>query len=178
MGREVAITDKDLERAAKIVKIINVLASGGNITKACQRAGISVSTWAAWKKDQVVADMIAAKHEDVTLGVREVIADSLTAHMAILCGFAKGEMPRNSSIKGILAPRDVIQAGTQVMNIWKDLGGAAQDKDREQQALVDELTRAGVTINQYVVNTMNVGTESQPMPVPIGADIIEGEVEE
>lgn len=172
------ITDKDLERAAKVTKVINALAAGSNIKQACDRAEITPLTWRTWKKDKIVNDLIQAKYEDITIGMREVLSSSLVSHMAILCGFAKGEMPAQSGITGVLAPRDVIQAGTQVMNIWKDIGGGSNDYEREQQAIVDELTKASITINQYVVNTMNVGTESQPMPIPVGiGEVVEGEIE-
>ena len=170
------VSDKDLQRAAQVQLVVDGLAAGRTITEACQRAGISVSTWRSWKKDGHVAEVINTKYNDITTGAKDLIADSLIQHMKVLAALSKGQIPKPSGIDGVLAPRDVIAAGVQLLNVWKELGGDTESKERDQERIMEELRNAHISILQVHVLTTNVGTRAQPMPVPSG--VLEGEYEE
>lgn len=173
---QLTITDKDLQHAAQVQLVVDGLAAGRTIAEACQRAGISVSTWRNWKKDGQVADVINTKYNDITTGVKDLIADSLIQHIKVLAALAKGQLPQPSEITGVLAARDVIAAGIQLLNVWKEVGADVQSKEREQERILDELRNAKISITQVHILTTNVGTLAQPMPVPSG--VLEGEYEE
>ena len=170
------VSDKDLQHAAQVQLVVDGLAAGRTIAEACQRAGISVSTWRSWKKDGHVAEVINTKYNDITTGAKDLIADSLIQHMKVLAALSKGQIPKPSGIDGVLAPRDVIAAGVQLLNVWKELGGDTESKERDQERIMEELRNAHISILQVHVLTTNVGTRAQPMPVPSG--VLEGEYEE
>jgi hypothetical protein len=174
------VSDKELQRAAQIQKIVDLLARGRTIEQACDVVGISARTWRRWRKDGYVADVINAKFNDVTSGVKDLVAESLVESTKVLTSLAKGKIPRNTAINGVLAPRDVIAAQQQLMTLWEKLGGDAESKEREQERLLEELANAHISITTVHVDTVNVGSETQPMPIPTGARpaVIEGEIEE
>jgi hypothetical protein len=174
------VSDKELQRAVQIQKIVDLLARGRTIEQACDAVGISPRTWRRWRKDGYVADVINAKFNDVTSGVKDLVAESLVESTKVLTSLAKGKIPRNTAINGVLAPRDVIAAQQQLMTLWEKLGGDAESKEREQERLLEELANAHISITTVHVDTVNVGSETQPMPIPTGARpaVIEGEIEE
>lgn len=173
---ELVVTDQDLRRTVQVQKVVDSLASGRNITEACAHAGVSLSTWRSWRRDGIVSDAINAKYSDVTMGFKDIIADSLVDHVKVLCEIARGQMPKAGAINGKLAPRDVIEAGKQLFAIWQATGGDVETQEREQQRILEELRTGHISITQVHVQTINVGTQTEPMPVPAG--IIEGKYEE
>ena len=173
---ELTVTDKDLRRAAQIQLVVDALASGRNITEACERAGVATSTWRSWKKDGLVSDVINDRYNDIVTGVKDIVADSLVEHVKVLAALARGQTPKGTSLDGTFAPRDAIAAGTQLLRVWQELGGDEITKEREQELILEELRGAHISITQVHVLTANIGTSGQPMPVPAG--VLEGDYEE
>ncbi|NIV33092.1 MAG: hypothetical protein GWN58_27685 [Anaerolineae bacterium] len=167
------ISDVDLRRAAQITTVINGIAGGMTIESACERAGVSTSTWHRWRKDGDVQALLQTKFEDVTAGVRDLVAESLVPSTRVLTSLAKGEIPSGTSINGVLAPRDVIAAQQQLMGLWKVLGGGEDEHAKENARVLEELKRRAVSITTVHVDTVNVGSEAQPLPVPSGVRVID-----
>jgi hypothetical protein len=172
------VTERDLRQASLIQQVVDALAAGRTIKDACIKVGIDEKTWRNWRRDGLIQEHLNLKFQDIQSGVRDLIADSMVKSVKVLCSLAKGVIPPNTSIDGVLAARDVVAAGKAVNELWKDLGGTAESKEREQERIIEELAKAKISITQIHVQTVNIGTEAQPMPVPVGAGIIDGEVEE
>ena len=173
--------EKDLQRAVQIQRVVDLLARGKTIKQACADVDISERTWREWRKDGYVQEVIDSKFKDVTSGVKDLVANSLVASTRVLTSLAQGTIPRGTNITGKLAPRDVIAAQQQLISLWEKLGGDTESKEREQERILDELARAHISITTVHVETINMGNEMQPMPVPVGVkpvEVIEGEVEE
>jgi len=178
IGSEVAISDADLRRAAKIATVINGIAAGLSTKDACARAGIHRHTWDRWRKEGDVQDLLQVKFEDVTAGVKDLVAESLVPSTRVLTSLARGVIPTGTSINGVLAPRDVVAAQQQLMNLWKTLGGGEDPQARENERVLDELRKRAVAISLVHIETVNVGNEAQPLPVPSGVRVIEGSARE
>jgi hypothetical protein len=176
MGNEVAVTDKDLQRASIIRKVVDALAAGRSIKDACAIAEIDERTWRSWRKEGWVQDVVNAKFKDITTGVRDLVAEAMVGSTKLLCKLAQGIVPANTSIDGVLAGRDCIAAQKQLVELWKTLGGDMESRERDQEKMIEELAKKGISITQVRIQTVNIGTEAQPMPVPVGAEVIEGEV--
>ena len=172
-GSELDVSDSSLRRAAQIAQVINGLAAGMTIDRSCERANVSLTSWHRWRQEGDVQAMIQAKFEDVTAGVRDLVAESLVPSTKILTSLAKGEIPSGTAITGVLAPRDVVAAQQQLMNLWKILGGGEDPGARENQRVIDELKKRAVSILTLNIDTVNIGTEAQPMPVPSGIRLID-----
>lgn len=170
------VSDKELQRAAQVQIVVDGLAAGRNISQACERAGISTTTWRHWKREGHVAEVINDRYNDVTTGVKDLVADSLVEHVRVLAALATGRIPKGTQIDGVFAPRDAVAAGAQLLKVWQELGGDEISKEREQERILEELRGAHISITQVHVLTANVGTMAQPMPVPVG--VLEGEYEE
>lgn len=179
---ELEVTDTDLRRAAQVQMVIDSLASGANITKACKVAGINRSTWARWKKDGIVQELLNEKFGDVMAGVRGVVSDALVGSTKVLAQIAQGKLPSGTAIDGTLAPRDVVTAQQQLMALWRQVGGVEDTVDRDAEALLEQLQAGHISVTTVNIQTMNVGTEQNPMPIPIGVmpqtQIIDIEAEE
>jgi hypothetical protein len=179
MGKEEKkATGLDLWRAATIQKVVDSLASGRNIQDSCEYANISTNTWYAWRKEGLVADVVNTKFKDVTSGVRDLVSESMVGATKLLCYMAQGKLPPNTSIGGIFAPRDAIAASAQLLTLWDRLGGDIESKERDQERMIEELIKGGISVTQVQINTVNIGSEAQPMPVLQGAKevIVEGEI--
>jgi len=172
-GSDLEVSDSDLRRASLITMVINGLAAGMTIDKACVRADVSLSTWRRWRTEGDVMALLQTKFEDVTAGVRDLVAESLVPSTKVLTSLAKGEIPSGTAINGVLAPRDVIAAQQQLMNLWKVLGGSEDPGMQENQRVIDELKKRAVSITTYNIDTVNVGSEAQPMPVATGVRLID-----
>lgn len=170
---KIEVSDADLRRASQITVVINGIAAGMNTEDACSRAGISKSTWQRWRKDGEVQALLQAKFEDVTAGVRDLVAESLVPSTQVLTSLAKGEIPPGTSINGVLAPRDVIAAQQQLMGLWKVLGGGEDERAKEDARVLDELRKRKISITTVHVDTVNVGTDAQPLPIPSGVRVID-----
>jgi hypothetical protein len=160
---------------------VDTIAQGLNITEACELADVSKQTWYRWRKDGHVQGVVATKFKDMTTGVRNLVADALVPSVRLLVSLAQGKKPTDTDIDGKLAARDVIAAQKQLIVVWKELGGDAESRERDQEKLLEELMSQKQGITQVRIETINTGTQAQPMPVPVGAtpvEIVDGEVKE
>ena len=174
---QLTVTDEELRRVAIIQIVVDELARGKTIKDACEKAGITPRTWRNWRSSGYVQEVLNTRYADIVDGTKEVIASSMVKHVDILAKLAQGVVPRNTAISGNLLASDVIAAGKQLFSVWKAVGGDRQ-QDAHDQQLLDQLKGTQLSITQVHVQTMNIGSSDQPMPVPIGVDdIVEGEVE-
>ena len=172
------VSDTELRRAVIIQTVVDALSLGNTIAKACQKAGICEQTWRNWRREGYVGDLINMRFKDVTAGIKTIVADSLVASTKVLALLAQGQIPPDTAINGTLAPRDVVSAQQQLINLWEKLGGDQETKEREQERLLEELAAAHISITTVHVTTVNMGDETQPIPVPVGFDAIDGEYTE
>jgi len=174
---DLVVDDQDLRRAAQIKIIVDSLSAGSTIALACSKADISPRTWQRWKKEGYVQDLIADRFDDVMSGVRQLVAEALPASTKVLVAISQGKIPNGTAIDGTLAPRDVIAAQTQLMNLYRQVGGDLDPVARDNAAALEALKQRAVSITTFHIDTINVGTEQEPMPVPAGARIIDVEPE-
>jgi hypothetical protein len=169
------ISDKDLARGAQIEKVVGGLAAGMSITNACKRAGISSKTWRRWKDEGLIQDLIADKFDDVMAGVRDLIANALPNSTKVLAAIAQGKIPDGTAIDGKLAPRDVVAAQAQLMNLYKQVGGDIDQVERDNASALEQLKQRNTSILTVNIDTVNVGTAQEPMPVPAGITLVDAE---
>jgi hypothetical protein len=179
LGIPETVSEVDLRRAGQIVKVVDALARGRTIGQACKEAGIGATTWTRWKREGYVSEYLGAKFEDITSGVGGIVSNAMIESTRVLASLAKGQIPRDTSINGVLAPRDVIAAQAQLFNLWKQLSGENDTAEREHDRVLEELRERAINISLVHVNTINVGDETMTIPVPVigrrETDIIEGE---
>jgi hypothetical protein len=161
-----ALDDVDLRRAAQVARVVDGLASGMTITHACNGAGISIRTWQRWKKEGFVQELIAERFDDVMAGVRKLVAEALPSSTNVLVAISQGKIPPGTAIDGTLAPRDVVAAQQQLMALYRQVGGDMDPVARDNEKAVEALRTRAVSITTYNIETVNVGTDVEPMPVP------------
>lgn len=174
---QLTVSDSDLRRAGQITRMVDLLSMGKGIEEACDIVSISTETWRRWRKAGQVQNLLDLRFKDITTGMRGLIADSLVNSTKVLAQMAEGKLPTGTNIKGSLAPTDVIAANKELRGLWQLLGGDSESQAREEDRLIEELKAGGVSITTVNIQTMNVGSEHQPMPIPSGI-VVEGEVVE
>jgi len=160
------VDDQDLRRAAQIATVVEGLSSGMTVTNACNSAGISVRTWQRWKKEGYIQELIAERFDDVMAGVRKLVAEALPESTKVLVAIAHGKIPPGTAIDGTLAPRDVVAAQQQIMALYRQVGGDIDPVQRDNEKAVEQLRQRAVSITTFNIETVNVGTDVEPMPVP------------
>lgn len=160
------VDDQDLRRAAQIATVVEGLSSGMTVTNACNTAGVSVRTWQRWKKEGYIQELIAERFDDVMAGVRKLVAEALPESTKVLVAIAHGKIPPGTAIDGTLAPRDVVAAQQQIMALYRQVGGDIDPVQRDNEKAVEQLRQRAVSITTFNIETVNVGTDVEPMPVP------------
>lgn len=167
------ITERDLARMALIARVVTGLSGGMSIERACKVAGIASQTWRRWKSQGLVQDMLAAKFADVMAGVRETVAEGLVQSASVLVSIAQGKVPGGTDFDGKLAPRDSVAAQQQLMRLWQVVANPDAEKERVAEDALERLRKQAVSVLTVNIETVNVGTDQEPMPVPVGVEVID-----
>lgn len=169
------ITEKDIQRAAIVRRVVEGLSSGNDLTTSCERAGISINTWRLWRESGHVQAILKETHDALTIGIRGVLEEAALRSFEVIASIAQGKKPARTDIKADLTPADVIAAHDR---LWKVLGlTGLEDRAAESdaEAILRELREKQVSIFTMHVGTVNIGTSAEPVPVPTGM-VVEGEL--
>jgi anti-sigma factor RsiW len=165
-------SELELQREAKIAAVITNLAGGMTIERACKVAGTTSRSWRRWKESGLVQDALAETFGNVMAGVRRTVADGLVQSASVLVSIAQGKIPPGTDFDGKLAPRDSVAAQQQLLRLWQVVADPEKEKEREAQDTLSRLRSSTASVMTVHINTVNVGTDQEPMPVPIGAEEI------
>ena len=86
-------------------------------------------------------------------------------------------MPKGTDFEGKLAPRDTVAAQQQLMRLWQAVADPEEARVADAEERLASLRAKAVSVMTVHIDTVNVGTDQEPMPVPVGVRMVDVEPE-